>query len=81
VSEIMRFLLPGGIEAKTRQVIAKRKSVLAGCGAAWERTVMARIHLREFDRDSHDGAIRMAKLQGGAFGRVSQAEALIAALP
>jgi reactive intermediate/imine deaminase len=41
----------GGIAAETRQVIANLKSVLAGCGAAWERTVMARIYLREFERD------------------------------
>ncbi len=41
----------GGIEAQTLQVIANLKSVLDGCGADWERTVMARIYLREFDRD------------------------------
>jgi len=41
----------GGIEAQTRQVIANLKSVLAGCGAEWERTVMARIYLTQFDRD------------------------------
>lgn len=43
--------VPGGIEAQTRQVIANLKSVLAGCGAEWERTVMARIYLTEFARD------------------------------
>jgi len=41
----------GDIEAQTRQVIANLKSVLAGCGAGWERTVMARIYLTHFDRD------------------------------
>jgi enamine deaminase RidA (YjgF/YER057c/UK114 family) len=41
----------GGIEAETRQVIANLKSVLAGCGADWNRTVMARIYLTEFARD------------------------------
>lgn len=41
----------GGIEAQTRQVIANLKSVLAGCGAGWERTVMARIYLTDFARD------------------------------
>jgi 2-iminobutanoate/2-iminopropanoate deaminase len=43
--------VPGGVEAQTRQVIANLQSVLAGCGAAWERTVMARIYLTEFARD------------------------------
>ncbi|MBY0338559.1 MAG: RidA family protein [Acetobacteraceae bacterium] len=43
--------VPGGIEAQTRQVIANLKAVLAGCGAAWERTIMARIYLTEFQRD------------------------------
>ena len=43
--------VPGGIEAQTHQVIANLSSVLAGCGAAWERTVMARIYLTEFARD------------------------------
>lgn len=41
----------GGIEAQIRQVIANLKSVLAGCGAEWERTVMARIYLTDFARD------------------------------
>ena len=41
----------GGIEAQTRQVIANLRSVLAGCGAEWERTVMARIYLTHFERD------------------------------
>ena len=41
----------GDIEAQTRQVIANLKSVLAGCGAGLERTVMARIYLTHFDRD------------------------------
>jgi reactive intermediate/imine deaminase len=43
--------IPGGIEAQTRQVIANLRTVLAGCGASWERTVMARIYLTEFQRD------------------------------
>ena len=43
--------VPGGIEAQTQQVIANLQSVLAGCGAEWERTVMARIYLTEFARD------------------------------
>ena len=43
--------VPGGIEAQTWQVIANLQAVLAGCGAAWERTVMARIYLRDFARD------------------------------
>ncbi|WP_037299786.1 RidA family protein [Rubritepida flocculans] len=43
--------VPGGIEAQTRQVIANLQAVLAGCGAAWQRTVMARIYLRDFARD------------------------------
>jgi reactive intermediate/imine deaminase len=37
--------------AQTQQVIANLQSVLAGCGAAWERVVMARIYLLHFDRD------------------------------
>ena len=37
--------------AQTQQVIANLKSVLAGCAASWERTVMARIYLLHFDRD------------------------------
>ncbi|MBS7791427.1 RidA family protein [Roseococcus sp. SDR] len=41
----------GGIEAQTHQVIANLKSVLAGCGADWNRTVMARIYLTDFARD------------------------------
>ena len=41
----------GGIEPQTRQVIANLRSVLAGCGAAWERTVMARIYLTHFAAD------------------------------
>jgi 2-iminobutanoate/2-iminopropanoate deaminase len=44
----------GGIEAQTRQVIANLKSVLAGCGAEWERTAMARIYLTDFERDYAD---------------------------
>lgn len=43
--------VPGGIEAQTQQVIANLRAVLAGCGADWERTVMARIYLTEFARD------------------------------
>lgn len=41
----------GGVEAQTRQVIANLKTVLAASGAAWERAAMARVYLREFDRD------------------------------
>jgi len=41
----------GGIEEQTHQVITNLKSVLAGCGADWEHTVMARIYLTHFDRD------------------------------
>ena len=41
----------GGVEAQTRQVIANLKAVLAGCGAEWERTAMARIYLTRFERD------------------------------
>ncbi len=37
--------------AQTHQVIANLKHVLAGCGAEWERTVMARIYLADFARD------------------------------
>jgi nicotinamidase-related amidase len=33
------------------------------------------------DRGNHDAAIKMVKMQGGVFGTVSQADALIAALP
>jgi reactive intermediate/imine deaminase len=43
--------VPGGIEEQTRQVIANLRSVLAGCGAVWERAVMARIYLTHFERD------------------------------
>ena len=41
----------GGIGPQTRQVIENLRAVLAGCGAAWERTVMARVYLTEFARD------------------------------
>lgn len=44
-------LVEGGIGAQTRQVIANLRTVLAGCGAAWERTVFARVYLTEFVRD------------------------------
>lgn len=44
-------LVAGGIAEQTVQVIANLRVVLAGCGAAWERTVMARIYLTEFARD------------------------------
>lgn len=43
--------VPGDAAAQTRQVIANLKAVLEGCGARWEDTAMARIYLREFDRD------------------------------
>ena len=41
----------GGIAPQTCQVIANLRHVLEGCGAAWERTVMARIYLTHFERD------------------------------
>lgn len=41
----------GGIGPQTRQVIENLRAVLEGCGAAWERTVMARIYLTDFERD------------------------------
>lgn len=44
-------MVEGGIEAQTRQVIANLRTVLAGCGASWERTVFARVYLTEFARD------------------------------
>ena len=37
--------------AQTRQVIANLKAVLAGSGATWSRTAMARIYLTDFARD------------------------------
>jgi 2-iminobutanoate/2-iminopropanoate deaminase len=39
------------VAAQTRQVIANLQRVLAGCGAEWARTVMARIYLTDFARD------------------------------
>ncbi len=44
-------MVEGGIEAQTRQVIGNLRTVLAGCGASWERTVFARVYLTEFARD------------------------------
>ena len=41
----------GDVAAQTLQVIANLQSVLAGSGAAWERTAMARIYLTDFGRD------------------------------
>jgi reactive intermediate/imine deaminase len=41
----------GDVTAQTRQVISNLKSVLAGSGATWERTAMARIYLTHFERD------------------------------
>jgi reactive intermediate/imine deaminase len=41
----------GDIEAQARQVIANLRTVVAVCGAAWDRIVMARIYLTEFERD------------------------------
>ena len=43
--------IEGDVAAQTRQVIENLKAVLAGCGAAWERTAMARIYLTHFERD------------------------------
>jgi 2-iminobutanoate/2-iminopropanoate deaminase len=44
-------LVEGGIEAQTRQVIDNLRTVLAGCGGIWERTVFARVYLTGFERD------------------------------
>jgi enamine deaminase RidA (YjgF/YER057c/UK114 family) len=44
-------LVEGGIEAQTLQVIANLKTVLAGSGGQWERTVFARVYLTAFERD------------------------------
>jgi len=41
----------GGVGPQTRQVIENLRAVLEGCGGDWERTVMARIYLTEFERD------------------------------
>lgn len=41
----------GDVAAQTRQVIANLKAVLAGSGASWSRTAMARIYLTDFARD------------------------------
>lgn len=41
----------GGVGPQTRQVIENLRAVLEGCGAEWERTVMARIYLMDFERD------------------------------
>jgi len=41
----------GDVAAQTQQVISNLKAVLAGCGAIWERTAMARIYLTHFERD------------------------------
>jgi reactive intermediate/imine deaminase len=44
-------LVEGGLEAQTRQVIDNLRTVLAGCGGIWERTVFARVYLTGFERD------------------------------
>jgi len=43
--------IDGDVAAQTRQVIANLQAVLAGSGAAWARTAMARIYLTHFERD------------------------------
>lgn len=44
-------LVEGGIGPQTRQVIDNLRTVLAGSGGNWERTVFARVYLTEFIRD------------------------------
>lgn len=44
-------LLPEGIEAQTRNVMANLDAVLAGIGLGFEHVVVARAFLREFQRD------------------------------
>ena len=44
-------LVEGGIEPQTGQVIENLRTVLAGSGGDWERTVFARVYLTEFVRD------------------------------
>lgn len=44
-------LLPEGIEAQTRNVMANLEAVLAGIGLGFEHVVVARAFLTEFQRD------------------------------
>jgi 2-iminobutanoate/2-iminopropanoate deaminase len=44
-------ILPEGIVAQTRAVMANLKKVLAGVGLGFEHVAMARIYLTEFKRD------------------------------
>lgn len=44
-------VLPEGIEAQTRNVVANLSTVLAGLGLGLELVVMARIYLTNFSRD------------------------------
>ena len=43
--------LPEGVEAQTRRVVENLKLVLAGAGSAFDKVVMARIYLTQFERD------------------------------
>jgi len=44
-------VISGGIATQTAQVIRNLQMVLEGCGARWDRTVMARVYLVDFARD------------------------------
>ncbi len=44
-------VLPDGIEAQTRNVMANLLTVLAGLGLGFEHVVMARIYLTRFSQD------------------------------
>lgn len=44
-------VLPDGIAAQTRAVVANLRTVLAGLGLGLEHVTMARIYLTEFQRD------------------------------
>ncbi|WP_102224272.1 RidA family protein [Acidimangrovimonas sediminis] len=44
-------ILPEGIEAQTRNVMANLETVLAGIGLGWTNVMMARVYLTEFQRD------------------------------
>jgi 2-iminobutanoate/2-iminopropanoate deaminase len=44
-------ILPDGIEAQTRNVMANLETVLAGLGLGLEHVVVARVFLTEFKRD------------------------------
>jgi reactive intermediate/imine deaminase len=43
--------VPGGIEAETRQVMENLREVLAAVGADFRHVTMARVYLKEFERD------------------------------